>query len=188
MEDRHDRKPTRRPSHHSPSRSGRRRGASAHEAAAALEARSFHALHSPDAGQVSDAARQPALRDGAQARLPGESKPLPQHDRPRAAEACGRGLSAVEDPSRRAGPDRLGPLRQGEDRSRGAPVDGLRDGSQLLATHLPALLPERADEQLPAWSHRRLRGVAGRAPRTLVRQPEVLFGVQLGPHSIALLQ
>ena len=57
-----------------------------------------------------------------------------------------RGLSAPQDPSRRAGPGRLGPLRQGEDRSRGAPVDGLRDSSQLLAPHLPALLPRRRDE------------------------------------------
>ena len=37
------------------------------------------------------------------------------------------------EPVESQGPGRLGTLRQGEDRARGAPVDGLRDGSQLLA-------------------------------------------------------
>ncbi len=107
----------------------RGRGARASERTQALEARPVPALHPRDPGDL--AALQPALPDGRGTRLPGQ--PLPQRDRPRASQARGRGLSAPQRAPRRAGASGLGPLRQGEDRARGAPVDGLRDSATRAA-------------------------------------------------------
>ena len=169
---RHDRAPARRPSRHGRPGSRRGRGAAARQAAPGFEDRPLPAVHSGDAGGLAELAGQPALRDGVRARLPGEREPLPQHDRRRAAAAGGRGLSAPQDASRRAGAGRLGALRQAADRARRAVADGLRDGPQPLAPRVPAVLSQRRDEQLPARPCRRLRGVAGRAPRAVVRQSE----------------
>ena len=105
------------------------------------------------------------------ARLPGLPEPLPQADRPRApapvAEAYLRLQTLPGELAQVTGPTSA---RSGSG-ARNARA-GLRDGAELLAPHLPALLPQRRDGQLPARPCRGLRGLAGPAPRTLVRQPE----------------
>ena len=57
----------------------------------------------------------------------------------------------------------LGPLRPPPDRPSAAAVDGVRDGAELLAPDLSALLPGRPNGELPARPCRRLRRVAGRS-------------------------
>src|SRR5208282_5119407 len=58
----------------------------------------------------------------------------------------------------------VGSLRPPSDRPGAAAVDGVRDGAELLAPDLSALLPERPNGELPARPCRRLRRVAGRSP------------------------
>ena len=56
----------------------------------------------------------------------------------------------LRSPSWRTGAGGLGPLRPPPDRPRPAAVDGVRDGAELLAPDLPALLPRRPHGELPA--------------------------------------
>ena len=105
---------------------------------------------------VPDADRQPALRDGARARLPRRRRPLPPPHRLHtgrgpAAEAYLR-LRTLPGEQAQVDWGHFGHLTIGRAR---APADGLRHGAELVAPDLPALLPRCPHGELPARPCRR---------------------------------
>src|SRR5208282_5432077 len=148
---------------HRAARVGASRSSQDRAAATAVADRCLSALHPPDVGDVPDPDGQPPLCDGARARLSRQPRPLPPSDRLPSAATEGRSLSASAQPAWRTGAGGLGSLWPPPDRPGAAAVDGVRDGAELLAPDLSALLPERPNGELPARPCRRLRRVAGRS-------------------------
>src|SRR5580658_687214 len=128
-------------------------------AGASLAGRALSALHPSDAGEVSDADCQPALRDGVRTRLPRQWGSLPPPHRLLSAAPGGRSLSTSAQLARRAGAGRLGTFWSSRDRLRAPSLDGLRHGVEPLAPDLLALLPRCPHGELSARSRRRLRGL-----------------------------
>src|SRR5271165_3353643 len=125
--------------------------------------RRLSALHPPDVGDVPDADGQPPPCDGARAWLSRQPRPFPPPDRLPSAATESRSLSASAQPAWRTSAGGLGPLWPPPDRPSAAAVDGVRDGAELLAPDLSALLPGRPNGELPARPCRRLRRVAWRS-------------------------
>src|SRR6202162_169750 len=73
-------------------------------AATPVADRSLSALHPPDPGEVPDAGRQPALRDGVSARLRRQPPSLSASHRMPATASEGRGVFALAQPAGRTGP------------------------------------------------------------------------------------
>src|SRR5208337_1889318 len=90
-----------------------------------------------------------------------QPRPFPPPDRLPSAATESRSLSASAQPAWRTSAGGLGPLWPPPDRPSAAAVDGVRDGAELLAPDLSALLPGRPNGELPARPCRRLRRVAG---------------------------
>jgi len=134
--------------------------------------RSLPALCSPDPGEVPETYCQPPLCDGVRARLQRRGGSLPPSDCPPPAPSAARGLSASEDTAGRTGPSGLGTLWKAHHRQGRTHLDGLRDGAELLAGDLSALLPRCADGQLPAWPPGRLHGLGWTTPGLALRQPQ----------------
>src|SRR5580704_12579377 len=88
MADWHDRPPTRRAPWCCDAGVGASRSATDRATIASLAGRCVPALHPPDAGQVPQAHRQPAIRDGVRTRLSRRSRSLPPHHRLPAATAA----------------------------------------------------------------------------------------------------
>ena len=141
-------------------------------AGTSLAGRALSALHPSDPGEVPDADRQPAVRDGVRTRLPRQRRSLPPPHRLSSAAPGGGGLSASAQPARRAGAGRLGAFRSPHDRPRAPSLDGLRHGAELLAPDLSALLPRCPHGELPARSRRRLRGLERMSACPALRQSQ----------------
>src|SRR6516225_4522954 len=124
-----------------------------------LADRAVSAIHPRDAGAISDADGQPAIRHGARAWLPRRSRLLPPSHCPPSTTAASGGLSTPEHPARRTGAGRLGTLRPSHDRLRASAIDGLRHGAELVAPDIPALLPRCPHGKLPARPCRGVRGL-----------------------------
>src|SRR5438477_5577041 len=110
-------------------------------AGAPLAGRALSAVHPSDPGEVPDADRQPAVRNGTRTRLPWQRRSLPPPHRLLPPAPGGRGLSTPAQPARRAGASRLGAFWSSRDRPRTPSLDGLCHGAELLAPDFPALLP-----------------------------------------------
>ena len=141
-------------------------------AASTQSHRPLPAVPAGDAHQVPHADLGAAAGHAGRARLRRQRlAPAPPRRR-HAPTPGGRGLPAPAHAAWRAGAGRLGPLRSPADRPRTPPLDGLRHGAELLAAHLPALLPRRSRRNghpRPFRGLRRLRRLRqGRA----VRQPQ----------------
>src|SRR5271157_3238485 len=141
-------------------RAGASRSSQDRAAATAIADRRLSALHPPDVGDVPDADGQPPPCDGARAWLSRQPRPFPPPDRLPSAATESRSLSASAQPAWRTSAGGLGPLWPPPDRPSAAAVDGVRDGAELLAPDLSALLPGRPNGELPARPCRRLRPVA----------------------------
>src|SRR5208283_4449547 len=145
-------------------RAGASRSSQDRAAATAVADRPLSAIHPSDAGDIPDTDGQPPLCDGARARLSRQPRSLPPPHRLPSAATESRSLSASAQPAWRTGAGGLGPLWPPPERQSAAAVDGVRDGAELLAPDLSALLPGRPNGELPARPCRRLRRVAGRSP------------------------
>ena len=167
--DRHHRASTARASRHRAPRVVAERCAGGTRGGSDLQARSVSAVHPGDLRSVSDVAREPAVSDGARARLRRQLASLPAHGRPASTAAGGRGLPAASHLARRTSTDRLGALRQAHHRPRAAAADGLRDGALVLAPSVRALLLERHHRQLFRRPRSGLRVLYGRAASLSLR-------------------
>ena len=144
----HHRHATARASQHRAPRARPSRRAGNAEDGASFDRRALPRVHRRDAHEVSDAARESSVPDGARAWLPRRARPLPRDRCAAAPTTCGRSVLAATHVAGRASASGLGAFRQAHRGACRASADGLRDGALLLAAPVPALLFRRLDELL----------------------------------------
>ena len=138
-------------------------------AATAAAPRPVQALHRARRSSNTRAARHAPLRDDPGPRLPGRRPRAPPLRAPRAARVAPRGVLPALDPARRAGPGRLGLLRQDPHRPRASgALSCFVMVLVLVARDLRALHARPDPRELPARPRRRPSSALGGVPRSLL--------------------